>query len=123
MSGTITLKELITTDIIKNIIKYTNIFIYSYEPENLIMLKEKFNKNIFTFLLNTYLFCFKDLVKNSEEYNNVNNIQIYFETEKQKNNIYKNSPYIINSEINFISTNIFSYNYLYYVINSKNIDS
>ena len=118
-----TLKELITTDIIKNIIKYTNIFIYSYEPENLIMLKEKFNKNIFTFLLNTYLFCFKDLVKNSEEYNNVNNIQIYFETEKQKNNIYKNSPYIINSEINFISTNIFSYNYLYDVIKSKNIDS
>ena len=118
-----TFKELISTNIIKNLSKNNKIFIYSYEPENLIILKRKFETNVFTFLLNTYLFCFKDLIMDSEEYKIINNIKVYFETEKQKNNIYDKSPYIINSEINFLSLNIFSNSFLYYVINAENIDS
>ena len=119
-----TLKELTSTDLLKNIILNNNkIFLYSFEPSHLILLKRKFEKNIFTFLLNTYLFCFKDKIKDSEEYKITQEIKNYFEIEKQKNNIYNESPYLINSDINFLATNIFSYNYLYYVIISKNIES
>ena len=118
-----TLKELISTDLLQNIIMNNKIFFYSYEPSILTMFKRKFKKNIFTFLLNIHLFCFKDLIQDSEEYKIVNKLKNYFETEKQKNNIYNKSPYIINSEVNFLSTNIFSYNFLYYKINDKNIDS
>ena len=118
-----TLKELISTDLLQNIIMNNKIFFYSYEPSILTMFKRKFKKNIFTFLLNIHLFCFKDLIQDSEEYKIVNKVKKYFEIEKQNNNIYNKSPYIINSEVNFLSTNIFSYNFLYYIINTKNIES
>ena len=118
-----TLKELNSTDLIKNLITNNKIFLYSYEPSILVMFKRKFVKNIFTFLLNIHLFCFKDLNQDSEEYKIVNEVKHYFETEKQNNNIFNKSPYIINFEVNFLSTNIFSCNFLYYKINSKNIES
>ena len=86
-------------------------------------LKKNFEKNIFSFLLNTYLFCFKDKNIENEEYKITNEIIKYFEIENKKNNIYNKSPYLINSDINFISINIFSYNFLYQIINSKNIES
>ena len=118
------LKELFSTNICKNLILNNNkLFIYSYQPSILLSFKKEFQKNIFTFLLNTYLFCFKDKNTENEEYKITNEINKYFETENKKNNIYNKSPYIINSDINFISTNIFSYNFLYQIINSKNIES
>ena len=118
------LKELFSTNICKNLILNNNkLFIYSYQPSILLSFKKEFQKNIFTFLLNTYLFCFKDKNTENEEYKITNEINKYFETENKKNNIYNKSPYIINSDINFISTNIFSYNFLYEIINSKNIES
>ena len=117
-------KELLYTDKLQNLILNDNnkIFLYSYDPIVLVSFKEKLkqNNNIFTFLLNTYLFCFKDLIPNSEEEKITKKIKNYFDAEKNKNNIYHNSEYIINSDINFISNNIFSYNYLYYeIINQK----
>ena len=118
-----TLKELITTNLINNLMNNSKIFLYSYEPSILVMLKRKYEKNIFTFLLNIHLFSFKDLIPNSEEYKITNEIKIYLENEKQNNNIFNQSPYIINSDVNFISTNIFSYNFLYYNINSINIET
>ena len=118
-----TMKELISTDKIKNLLLNNKIFLYSYQPSHLILFKRKFEKNLFTFLLNTYLFCFKDKVSDSEEYKKVNEIIEYLETEKQKNNIYNKSLYIINSDINFLALNIFSYNFIYNIINTKNINS
>ena len=119
-----TLRELFTADIIKNLILNNNkLFIYSYQPLLLLSFKKKFQTNIFTFLLNTYLFCFKDKNFENEEYKITNEINKYFEIENKKNNIYNKSAYLINSDINFLSTNIFSYNYLYQIINSKNIES
>ena len=118
-----TLKELFSTKIIEDLIMGNKIFFYSYEPSILLLLKSKLKKNIFTFLLNTYLFCFKDVIPDSEEYKLANGVKTYCEKEKQKNNIYNNSPYILNSEVNFLSTNIFSYNFLYYIIESENIES
>ena len=119
-----TLRELFSTDIIKNLVLNNNkLFIYSYEPSILLLFKNKFEKNIFSFLLNTYLFCFKDKNIENEEYKITNEINKYFEIENKKNNIYNKSPYLINSDINFISTNIFSYNFIYQIINSKNIES
>ena len=117
--------EIISNDnnIIQDLISKNNkIFIYSYNPSTLISFKKYCTKNVFTFLLNTYLFCFKDLIKDSEEQKISNEITKYFNEEKEKNNIYNESPYIINKDINFLSTNIFSYNYLYYEIINKNID-
>ena len=118
-----TIKEIISTELINNIIINNKIFLYSYEPSNLILFKQNFKKNIFTFLLNTYLFCYKDLIKDSEEYKIVNHIKNYFEKEKLRNNIYNDSLYVINNDINFLSLNIFSYNFLYYEIISRNIES
>ena len=119
-----TQKELLSGDIMKNLISIDKkIFLYSYNPATLILFKKYFSKNIFTFLLNTYLFCFKDLIIDSEEYKLQNKIIKYFEEEKEKKNIYNNSPYIINSDINFITLNIFSINFLYYEIINKNITS
>jgi hypothetical protein len=64
-------KELLYTDKLQNLLVNDNnkIFLYSYDPTVLTNFKEnlKQNNNIFTFLLNTYLFCFKDLIPNSEE--------------------------------------------------------
>ena len=118
-----TMKELISTDKIKNLILNSKIFLYSYQSSYLLLFKRKFEKNLFTFLLNTYLFCFKDKVSGSEEYKKVNEIIEYLEIEKQKNNIYNKSLYIINSDINFLALNIFSHNCIYNIINTKNIDS
>ena len=117
--------EIISADnnIIQDLLSKNNkIFIYSYNPSTLISFKKHYTKNVFTFILNTYLFCFKDLIKDSEEQKISNEITKYFNEEKEKNNIYNESPYIINKDINFLSTNIFSYNYLYYEIINKNID-
>ena len=118
-----TMRELISTDKIKNLLLNNKIFLYSYQPSHLIVFKRKFEKNLFTFLLNTYLFCFKDKIIDTEEYKKVSEIMKYFEVEKQNNNIYNKSLYIINSDINFIAINIFSYNFIYNTINVKNIDS
>ena len=120
-----TQKELLSNDIINNIININNtkIFFYSYNPSTLILFKKNYPQNIFTFLLNTYLFCFKDLISGSEEQQITNQIIKYFEIEKDKNNLYNNSLYLINSDINFLATNIFSYNYLYYEIINKNIST
>ena len=119
-----TLKELFSKDIIRNLILNNHkLFIYSYKPSELLLFKKEFQKNIFTFLLNTYLFCFKDKNPESEEYKITNEIINYFENENKKNNIYNKSPYLINLDINFLSTNIFSYNFLYEIINSKNIET
>ena len=118
-----TLKELFSTEMIENIIKSNKLFLFSYEHSILLLFKTKFKKNIFTFLLNTYLFCFKDIIPDSEEYKLVNGVKLYFENEKLKNNLYNNSPYILNSNVNFLSTNIFSYYFLYYTIESENIES
>jgi len=119
-----TQKELLSSDIIKNLISINKkIFLYSYKPETLISFKKNISQNVFTFLLNTYLFCFKDLIIDSEEYKIQNKIIKYFEEEKDKNNIYYDSPYIINSDVNFLSLNIFSYNFLYYEIIKNNIES
>ena len=64
-----TLKELFSSDICKNLILNNNkLFIYSYKPSILLSFKKEFQKNIFTFLLNTYLFCFKDKNTENEEY-------------------------------------------------------
>ena len=118
-------KELLSNDIIKNIINnnFNKIFFYSYNPSTLILFKNNFSQNIFTFLLNTYLFCFKDLIINSDEQQITNQIIKYFEDEKKKNNIYNKSLYLINSDIYFLATNIFSYNYLYYEIIDRNIST
>ncbi len=122
-----TQKELLASDIIQNIILNNNnnnkIFLYSYDPLVLVQFKKnlKLNNNIFTFLLNIYLFCFKDLLPDSEETKITNKIKNYFHEEKNNNNIYNKSQYIINSDVNFISNNIFSYNYLYYEMINKNI--
>lgn len=118
-------KEIILNDnnIIQSLISKNNkIFIYSYDPSTLILFKNYYIKNVFTFLLNTYLFCFKDLLNDSEELKITHEIVKYFKEEKEKNNIYNESPYIINKDINFLSTNIFSYNYIYYEIINKNIE-
>ena len=118
-----TQKEVLSNEIIKNQISLNNnkIFIYSYEPSSLILFKKSFPKNSFTFLLNTYLFCFKDLIIGSEEQKITNKIIKYFEDEQKNNNLYNHSPYIINTDINFLSLNIFSNNYLYYEIINRNI--
>lgn len=120
-----TQKELFSKDNLKNILSENRkkIFLFSYDPSVLILFKHFFTQNIFTFLLNTYLFCFKDLINDSEELKINNKIIKYFEDEKKKNNIYNKSQYVINSDINFISTNIFSFNYLYYEIINNNIIS
>ena len=118
-----TQKEILSNTIIKNQLSLNNnkIFIYSYDPSILKLFKKAFPQNLFTFLLNTYLFCFKDLVIDSPEQKITSKITKYFDDEKKNNNIYNNSSYIINSDINFIALNIFSYNYLYYEIINKNI--
>ena len=118
-----TQKEILSNTIIKNQLSLNNnkIFIYSYDPSILKLFKKTFPQNLFTFLLNTYLFCFKDLVIDSPEQKITSKITKYFDDEKKNNNIYNNSSYIINSDINFIALNIFSYNYLYYEIINKNI--
>ena len=120
-----TQKELFSKDNLKNILSENRkkIFLFSYDPSVLILFKHFFTQNIFTFLLNTYLFCFKDLINDSEELKINNKIIKYFEDEKKKNNIYNKSQSVINSDINFISTNIFSFNYLYYEIINNNIIS
>ena len=112
-----TQKEIFSNDL-KKIISQNKIFLYSYSPSILISFKKIFSENIFTFLLNTYLFCFKDLIPNSEENKITNEVINYFEEE---NDIYSKSPFLINSEINFLTTNIFSYEYLYNIIINKNI--
>ena len=112
-----TQKEIFSHEL-KEIISQNKIFLYSYSPSILKKFKKFFSNNIFTFLLNTYLFCFKDLIPNSEENKITNEIINYFEEERD---IYSNSPFIINSEINFLTTNIFSYEYLHNVIINKNI--
>ena len=120
-----TQKELLSNDLLKNlIIKDNKIFLYSYDPSILVKFRKNLDdKNLFTFLLNIYLFCFKDLVHNSEEEKIVNKIKNYFKIEKEKNNIHNKSQYVINSDVNLLSNNIFSYNYLYYEIINKKISS
>ena len=119
-------KEILSNDnnIIQSLISKNNkIFIYSYSPSTLVLFKKYYTKNVFTFLLNTYLFCFKDLINNSKEQKISQEIIKYFKDEKEKNNLYNESPYIINKDIYFLSTNIFSYNYIYYEIINKNIET
>ena len=115
-----TQKELLSNEL-KNVISKNKIFLYSYNPSILMKFKKNFAENIFTFLLNTYLFCFKDLIPNEEENRITNDIIKYFEEEKEKGNIYNKSPYIINSDINFLTTNIFAYENFYYEVINNNI--
>ena len=52
----------------------------------MLLFKKEHQKNIFTFLLNTYLFCFRDKNSESEEYKITHEIVSYFETELRNHN-------------------------------------
>ena len=113
------------SNVINNYIKLNKkIFFYANYPETIKLFKKKFPSNFFTFLYGIYLFTFNDKKVGSEEYKIVTAIKNYFENELNTNhNIYNDSQYIINSNINFLVHNFYCLNYYHKIIISKNIST
>ena len=103
--------------------KDKKIFFFSTSVDILKLFKHKFLNHFFTFLIGIYLFSYNDKKEGSEEKKIVDNIINYFESELKNNNIYKNSNYVINSDVNFLVFNFYYMNYYYNEINSKNIST
>ena len=92
-------------------------FFCDYEIENLIEMNKNFN--CFTILLNCYSFCHNEKNEKFEEFEISNKIKFYFE--KNYKNFYKNSFYLINKNIHFISNNFYQLIFYYKKIIEKNI--
>ena len=92
-------------------------FFCDYEIENLIEMNKNFN--CFTILLNCYSFCHNEKNEKFEEFEISNKIKNYFE--KNSKNFYKNSFYLINKNIHFISNNFYQLIFYYKKIIEKNI--
>ena len=109
-------------DIINNYITKNNkVFFYSNSPDILKLFKNKYSSNFFTFLIGIYLFNYNDRKEGSEEKKIVDSIINYFEIELNNNDLFKDSNYIINSDVNFFVFNFYYINYYYEEIISKNI--
>jgi hypothetical protein len=93
----------------KNLNSTEKNFFCDYEIENLIEMNKNFN--CFTILLNCYSFCHNEKNKNFEEFEISNKIKNYYE--KNYKNFYKNSFYLINKNIHFISNNFYQLNFYY----------
>ena len=96
-------------DIEKNLNKNEINFICDYEIENLIEINKNFN--CFTILLNCYSFCHNEKNEKFEEFEISNKIKNYFEFNHK--NFYKESFYLINKNIHFISNNFYQLNFYY----------
>ncbi len=93
-----------------------------YDPDNIIKFEKEFN--CFTVLLNCYSFCHLDKENETEEYKIQNKIINIFQEFHNLNILYKNSPYIINKGINFISNNFYQLYYYYNLaIDSQNYEN
>ena len=111
-------------NIINNyLINNKKIFFFSNSADILKLFKNKYSNNFFTFLIGIYLFNYIDKKEGSEEQKIVNNIVNYFESELNNNNIYKDSGYIINSDVNFLIFNFYYMDYYYKEIILKNIST
>ena len=87
--------------------------ICDYYVDSLIELESKFK--YWTVLLNTYSFCQKEMDESTEEHLIYSQVVNYF----KNNTIYKESKYLINEHIHFISSNFFQLHYYYSLLNSK----
>ena len=101
----------------ENFSKNEKNFFCDYEIENLIEMNKNFN--CFTILLNCYSFCHNEKNEKFEEFEISNKIKFYFE--KNYKNFYKNSFYLINKNIHFISNNFYQLIFYYKKIIEKNI--
>ena len=89
-------------DIINNYItKNSKVFFYSNSPDILKLFKNKYSNNFFTFLIGIYLFNYNDRKECSEEKKIVDSIINNFEIEFNNKDLFKDSNYIINPDVNF----------------------
>ena len=104
-------------EIEKNLKKNEKNFFCDYKIENLIENNKKFD--CFTILLNCYSFCHNEKNEKFEEQKISNEIKNFFESNFK--NFYKESFYLINKNIHFISNNFYQLNFYYKKIIEKNI--
>jgi hypothetical protein len=82
-----------------------------YDTDNIIEFQNSYK--CFTVLLNCYSYCHLDKILNTEENKIQHKIIEFFNASHQLNLLYKDSPFIINRSINFISNNFYQLFYYY----------
>ena len=102
---------------IKNFANDNSVNIFcEYSAKTLLKINSQFpSLNI---LLNTYTFCDKETQNKTEENAIVKEIQQYFQENLTKKNLYPDSDYVINKDINFISNNFYQLKHYYDLFSS-----
>ena len=95
-------------------IKHLNIIYLDYDTDNLINFHNTYKS--FSVLLNCYSYCHLDKEHGTEESKIQHKIIEFFHASHKLDLLYKDSPFIINRSINFISNNFYQLFYYYHLI-------